>query len=80
MGVRALAAALARSTGLVSSQVELIERAAALHDIGKVAVPAQILLRQGPLTDEEFRVVKLHTTVGAPGKAQVANACCRSSS
>jgi putative two-component system response regulator len=36
-----------------------------LHDIGKVAVPDAILLKPGPLTVEEFDVMKTHTTIGA---------------
>jgi putative two-component system response regulator len=42
-----------------------IFHASPLHDIGKVAVPDAILLKPGPLTPEEFAVMKTHTTVGA---------------
>lgn len=35
-----------------------------LHDIGKLFIPANILQKQGPLTDEEFEVMKTHTTIG----------------
>lgn len=35
-----------------------------LHDIGKVGVPDAILLKQGPLTPEEFDIIKMHTTIG----------------
>ncbi|UCE58396.1 MAG: response regulator [Phycisphaerales bacterium] len=42
-----------------------LQRAVPLHDVGKVAVPDQILLKPGKLTQEECAVVKMHTTVGA---------------
>ncbi len=42
-----------------------IFRAAPLHDIGKVAIPDSILLKPGPLTKNEFDVMKTHTTLGA---------------
>jgi putative two-component system response regulator len=45
--------------------VRLIYLTSPLHDIGKVAVPDQILLKPGPLTEEEFAVMKTHTTRGA---------------
>lgn len=38
--------------------------AATLHDIGKISVPAEILTKPGPLTDEEFQIMKKHTTYG----------------
>lgn len=60
-----MAALLARQLGLPDAQVGLIRRAAPLHDIGKIGVPDAILLKLGRLTDEEFEVVKQHTTIGA---------------
>ena len=44
---------------------EQLRLAARLHDIGKVSVPDAILLKPGPLTTEEFEIMKTHTTVGA---------------
>ncbi len=41
-----------------------LERSAPLHDIGKVGIPDQILLKPGKLTEEEFEVIKTHTTLG----------------
>lgn len=38
--------------------------ASALHDIGKIGIPDKILLKPGRLTDEEFEVMKTHTTIG----------------
>ena len=45
--------------------VELIRRAAPLHDIGKVAIPDNILLKAGPLTAPEFATMKTHTVIGS---------------
>jgi putative two-component system response regulator len=39
--------------------------AAPMHDIGKIGIPDHILLKPGILTDEEFDIVKTHTTIGA---------------
>jgi putative two-component system response regulator len=44
---------------------EMLRLAARLHDIGKVSVPDAILLKPGPLTADEFEIMKSHTTVGA---------------
>ena len=58
-------AALARTLKLPDEQVELIRRAAPLHDIGKIGISDLILLKQGKLTPEEFEIMKTHTTIGA---------------
>lgn len=50
--------------GVDEKQVELIEKASAMHDIGKIAIPDSILLKPGKLTNEEFEVMKSHTTKG----------------
>jgi putative two-component system response regulator len=60
-----MAALIARQLGLPDAQVALIRRAAPLHDVGKIGVPDSILLKLGRLTDEEFSIVKTHTTIGA---------------
>jgi putative two-component system response regulator len=60
-----MSALIARQIGLPDSQVSLIRRAAPLHDVGKLGVPDAILLKLGKLTDEEFKVVKTHTVIGA---------------
>jgi putative two-component system response regulator len=44
--------------------IELLYKSAPLHDIGKVGIPDRILLKPGPLTPEEFEVMKTHTTIG----------------
>jgi cyclic di-GMP phosphodiesterase len=63
--VAALAARLAATVRLPGGDVELIGRAAGLHDVGKIGVPDTILLKPAPLTDEEFTVMKRHTIIGA---------------
>lgn len=45
-------------------QINIISDAAALHDIGKIAIPDAVLLKPGRLTPEEFEVMKTHTTKG----------------
>ena len=57
--------ALARALKLPDEQVELIRRAAPLHDIGKIGISDLILLKPGKLTPEEFEIMKTHTTIGA---------------
>ncbi len=60
-----MAALIARQLGLPDSQVALIRRAAPLHDVGKIGVPDTILLKLGRLTDDEFAIVRTHTSIGA---------------
>jgi putative two-component system response regulator len=60
-----VAAALAAATGVQAREVELIRRAATLHDIGKIGIPDLILLKPGKLDQAEFDVMKSHTKIGA---------------
>lgn len=60
-----LAAELAELVGESSERVELIRRAAPIHDIGKIAIPDSILHKVGALTAEETAVMRTHTTIGA---------------
>lgn len=60
-----LAAALARALGWDSADVDIIRRAAPLHDVGKIGVPDAVLLKPGRLSAEEFSLIKTHTTIGA---------------
>jgi putative two-component system response regulator len=57
--------ALAEALFMPPEYIETIGLAAPLHDIGKVAIPDSILLKQGPLTQEEWVVMKQHTIRGA---------------
>lgn len=56
---------LARELGMLPGRVELLLRAARLHDVGKITIPDGILLKAGALTPEEFAVVKGHAKAGA---------------
>jgi putative nucleotidyltransferase with HDIG domain len=58
--VAAVAVALARELGFKNDDLEAIEIGALLHDIGKIGVPEQILRKQGPLNEDEWRVIKRH--------------------
>jgi putative nucleotidyltransferase with HDIG domain len=55
---------LGRRFGMSDEELETLERAALLHDIGKVSVPDSILLKPARLTPEEFEVVKQHPSRG----------------
>lgn len=55
---------LARQLGLSEELQVALRRAGIVHDVGKVAVPDQILLKAGPLTDDEWRIMKQHPTIG----------------
>jgi putative two-component system response regulator len=45
--------------------IEIITRSAPLHDIGKVGIPDNILLKPGPLTDSEWKIMQTHAALGA---------------
>ena len=55
---------LARSVGLGDSYADMLEVAAPLHDIGKVAIPDSILLAQRALTEGEWDIMRRHTLIG----------------
>lgn len=60
-----VSARIAAAMDRPASEVELIRRAAPLHDVGKIGVPDAILLKPGKLTPEEWLVMKEHTAIGA---------------
>jgi putative nucleotidyltransferase with HDIG domain len=62
--VAQLACAIAKEMGVAASQIDGIRVAGLLHDIGKIAVPAEILSKPGKLTDVEFSLIKAHPKVG----------------
>ena len=76
--VAALVVEVARSLGLDDDEVERVAIAAELHDIGKIAIPRSILLKPGPLDDDEWEFIRRHTLIGeriaqsAPALAGVA--------
>ncbi|MCR6632085.1 MAG: HD domain-containing protein [Magnetospirillum sp.] len=61
---RLIALRLAPRRGLSDEWVEFLFQFAPLHDVGKIAVPDQILFKPGRLTPEEFTVMKTHVTKG----------------
>ena len=60
-----LSALIARGIGAMDSEVDDLIIFARLHDMGKIKVPLEILMKEGPLTGEEYEIVKNHTTWGA---------------
>ncbi|BER91759.1 HD domain-containing phosphohydrolase [Atrimonas thermophila] len=56
--------ALARALGLPQSELSRLQLAILLHDIGKIAIPEEILKKPGPLTPSEWEMVKKHPEVG----------------
>ena len=63
--VRIYAMEVAKDLGLPASEIQALRAAALLHDIGKLAVPEQIISKPGKLTPEEFEKIKIHPLVGA---------------
>ena len=63
-GVAELAGEVGRTLELDDAAMEELARAAILHDIGKIAIPDQILHKPGPLADEEWVFVRQHSVVG----------------
>jgi len=60
----ALAARVARALGLPEEEVKDIRWAALLHDIGKIGAPDGVLRKPGPLTEEEWAIMRRHPVVG----------------
>lgn len=56
---------IAKKLGLPQERIDLIRNAGLLHDIGKIGIPDEILLKPYPLTKEEFMIIQRHTTLGA---------------
>ncbi len=69
--VAVLAERVASRMSLSSAQVRDVRYAAMLHDIGKVAVPSEILLKQGPLTEEEWVAMRRHAAAGGELVARI---------
>ncbi len=59
-----LSAQLALRIGQTPEEAGLLRRAAALHDIGKIGIPDALLRKPGPLTENEVRVMRTHTSIG----------------
>ena len=57
--------ALARAINLPEKEVERIKLGALLHDVGKIGIPETVLQKEGPLSDEEWKIMKQHPSIGA---------------
>ena len=55
---------IAEHLGFSKDEAEVIEMAAPMHDIGKIGIRDDILLKPGKLTSEEFEIMKDHTKIG----------------
>ncbi|MBI3380580.1 MAG: response regulator [Aquabacterium sp.] len=60
-----IARLVAQQAGLGPESVQLLFQTAAMHDVGKIGVPDQILLKPGPLNPEERKIVRQHPQIGA---------------
>ena len=58
------AALIAENLGWSKEEIQSLKNCAYLHDIGKIGIPDQILNKPGKLTNEEFNLIKQHTTIG----------------
>jgi len=54
-----------RGAGMSDAEADTLLHAAPMHDIGKIGIPDRILLKPGKLTEDEWAVMKTHTTIGA---------------
>jgi diguanylate cyclase (GGDEF)-like protein len=76
--VTALTRVVAVSLGMTPDDADDVARAAELHDVGKLAIPREILEKPGPLDDSEWEIMRRHTIVGermlsaAPALSQIA--------
>jgi two-component system cell cycle response regulator len=62
--VARFAVALGQSLGMEAEELDEVARAAELHDIGKMAIPEEILHKPGPLTELEMDLIRKHTIIG----------------
>lgn len=62
--VGAMAVALAYDLGLSMREIEILQDAGTLHDVGKIGVPKEVLNKPGKLTPEEFELIKQHPVLG----------------
>ncbi|MBI3694436.1 MAG: response regulator [Acidobacteria bacterium] len=78
MRVSAYATLLGRAYGLTSGPLWNLRLGALLHDVGKIAVPRNVLMKPGPLNEEEWKVMRTHPLIGFqllaafPGMREVA--------
>jgi len=63
--VSKLSVEIGRELGLDDAELKILEYSGILHDVGKIGIPEQVLLKPSRLTPEEFTVVKSHSAIGA---------------
>lgn len=63
--VAAISRFLGEKVGLATADLDILEGASPLHDVGKIGIPEEILAKPGKLTPAEFEVIKTHTTIGS---------------
>jgi diguanylate cyclase (GGDEF)-like protein len=63
-GVADFAEAVSRRLRVTETELKTLRQAAELHDVGKLAIPEEILNKPGPLTDEEWAFIRRHTLIG----------------
>ena len=61
----ALSLKIAEDMGLSEDDCRLVEFGALLHDVGKIAVPKAIVNKQGPLNEEEWKIMRQHTVAAS---------------
>jgi putative two-component system response regulator len=59
-----LAVRIAEDLDIAPENIEIVRLGAILHDIGKIGIPDRVLLKPGPLDDEERRIIETHTEIG----------------
>ncbi|WP_245575449.1 HD-GYP domain-containing protein [Alkalicoccus chagannorensis] len=64
LNVAVYALSLGKSLGLNQEELHKLGMGAVLHDVGKMSLPLEVLKKPGKLTDEEFQIIKHHTTAG----------------
>ncbi|MBK5245158.1 MAG: diguanylate cyclase [Eubacteriaceae bacterium] len=64
MRIRLLSDSLGKKLGLLQDKLDELALLSLLHDIGKIGIPEQILLKPTKLTDEEWEIIKTHTEIG----------------
>ncbi len=63
-GVAKLSVELGRRLAFTAEELDILGRAAELHDIGKMAIPDEILHKPGPLNQQEWALLRTHTLIG----------------
>jgi two-component system, response regulator RpfG len=59
-----IAGVIAEGLGMTEDEVRLIELAAPLHDIGKIAIPDEVLMKPGPLDEQQLSIMRRHPRIG----------------